>query len=136
SIQVIEHVADPVGFLRDAGRLLRKDSGRLFITTPNRRDFLMKALPDIYPAFFYRRAHRWYFDNASLARCAAKAGLKVEVTGALQRYGLSNTLLWMRDGRPSGGAVLPGIDEGADSYWKTYLEQSGTAEMLFMTFRP
>ena len=73
SFQVIEHVLNPMVFIKEAFSLL-KPGGTLIIATPNRNDILLKLLPDDFPSFFYRRAHRWYFDRESLIRCVTEAG--------------------------------------------------------------
>jgi SAM-dependent methyltransferase len=134
SIQVIEHVADPVGFLRQIAGLMAPD-GLLVLSTPNRDDVLMKILPEAFPAFFYRTVHRWYFDAASLAVCAERAGFEVVETRFVHRYGLSNALRWLRDRAPSGWQRLPGIDEAADRTWQAYLEGSGQSDCLYMALR-
>lgn len=135
SLQVIEHVRDPRGFLAEIRALVKPD-GRVVISTPNRADILLDLLPDAFPAFFYRVAHRWYFDAASLASCAAEAGFAVDETRYLHRYGMANTLLWLRDRCPHGDASLVGIDNLADSLWKSYLEASARSDTLFMTLKP
>ncbi len=135
SLQVIEHVRDPRAFLVGI-RALMKPDGRVVISTPNRADVLLDLLPDAFPAFFYRVAHRWYFDATSLARCAAQAGFAVDETRHLHRYGMANALLWLRDRRPKGDAMLAGIDSLADGFWKSYLEASGRSDTLFMTLSP
>jgi len=132
SIQVIEHTANPRAFLEEIRPLLAP-GGELIISTPNRRDLLMELLPDAYPSFFYRVVHRWYFDVNSLGLCAELAGYTVRKTQFLQRYGMSNMLAWLRDRRPSGAVVLPGIDDSADTFWRSRLETSGRAECMFMT---
>ena len=134
SLQVIEHVRNPRAFLADIRRLM-KPGGRLVISTPNHADILLDLLPDGYPAFFYRVVHRWYFDAASLARCAGLAGFEVEETRYLHRYGMANLLHWLRDRRPRGDAPLAGIDTLADGFWKSYLEASGRSDTLFMTLK-
>lgn len=131
SIQVIEHVSDPVGFLRDIRPLLKRD-GTLLITTPNRNDILGSLNPVRFLEFFYRSAHRWYFDADSLADCAQRAGYRVAATTSLQKYGMSNMLQWLRDGKPTGFTALPGIGPAADSFWKGYLEETGRADTLCM----
>ena len=131
SIQVIEHVADPVGFLRGMGPLLKRD-GTLLITTPNRDDILGILTPEKFLEFFYRSAHRWYFDASSLADCAKRAGYRVAKMTSLQKYGMSNMLQWLRDGRPMGFSTLSGIGPAADGFWKGYLEEIGRADTLFM----
>ncbi len=130
SFDVIEHVGNPRDFLDGIASLLKPD-GKLMLSTPNRNDALMD-LATAYPPFFYRAAHRWYFDGDSLATCAERAGLQMESVRYVQRYGLANATAWMRDGRPSGRDVLPHLDEPLlDRTWQAHLEQRGVADRLY-----
>ena len=130
TFNVIEHVPNPVGFLTDAATLLAAD-GRLLLSTPNRDDTLIDLAPD-YPAFFYRAAHRWYFDADALAACAAKSRLKVSRVHFVQRYGLANALVWMRDGKPSAHDSLPGLrDARLDQMWQDNLVRRGVADRMY-----
>lgn len=135
SFQVIEHVQDPRAFLAGIRSIL-KPTGRLVISTPNRDDILMRLLPDDFPSFFYRVVHRWYFDAASLATCAERAGFRVEATRFIHRYGMSNALAWLRDRQPTGNQQLEGIGHGADLSWRGQLEESGQSDNLFMALVP
>lgn len=135
SIQVIEHVDDPKGFLRGI-RALMKQGGLCVVSTPNRADILMDLLPDEFPSFFYRTQHRWAFDAASLSRCATAAGFVVESVRHVHRYGIANTLLWLRDRKPSGRTELAVIDRSADDLWRSWLEASGRADNLYLLMRP
>jgi SAM-dependent methyltransferase len=135
SFQVIEHTSNPRQFLAEIAPLLKPD-GRLCISTPNRHDILMTLLPDEYPSFFYRVVHRWYFDADSLAECARLAGYDVVDIRHVHRYGLSNTLRWLRDRKPTGDAPMDGIDRTTDQTWKARLEAAGTSDCLFMTLAP
>jgi SAM-dependent methyltransferase len=134
SIHVVEHVPNPRSFL-EAIRTLMAPGGRMVLATPNRRDLLLDLLPDDYPQFFYRVVHRWYFDADSLADCARRAGWEVEAVKPVQRYGLSNTLRWLRDKAPGGAEGLPGINAGADDWWKSHLETEGRAECLYLILK-
>lgn len=131
SFQVIEHVLNPRIFMNEILALL-KPGGKLLIATPNRNDILMKLLPEEFPSFFYRIAHRWYYDLKSLTRTAVEAGFHVESERYVHTMSMSNMLSWMREQRPKGNAPLPGIDKMADSLWNTYLEASGQADTLFL----
>ena len=135
AFQVIEHLADPRKFLHDIRSMLSAD-GLLLLSTPNRRDILMQLLPDDFAVFFYRTVHRWYFDADSLARCAELAGYRVVETNHVHRYGMSNTLAWLRDRRPTGHAVLDGINKQADDLWSAHLEATGQSDTLFMLLAP
>ena len=134
SFQVIEHVPDPRVFLEEAATLLT-DTGRIVIATPNRNDILMQLLPEDFPSFYFRSAHRWYFDKKSLVRCGANAGLEVETVKFAHGFGLSNTLSWLKDRRPKGNKKLSGIYPEADKLWQAYLESSEQADTIFVTFR-
>lgn len=131
TFQVIEHVLNPREFLCEI-RALLKPGGTCLIATPNREDILMKLLPEEFPAFFYRSAHRWYFDRASLHRCVEAAGLQVEAERFLHTYGMSNVFSWLKERRPTGNRRLPGISGVADNFWNSYLESSGQADTLFV----
>jgi 2-polyprenyl-3-methyl-5-hydroxy-6-metoxy-1,4-benzoquinol methylase len=134
TFQVIEHVLNPREFLNKIAALL-KPGGSLIIATPNRDDILMKLLPEEFPSFFYRKAHRWYFDRLSLRHCVKASGLLIESERYIQTYGLSNALLWMKERRPMGNTPLPGIDHVADQLWHGYLEASGQSDNLFVFAR-
>lgn len=130
---VVEHVAEPRRFLEEAGELLAP-GGSLLVSTPNREDVLMSLLPDDYPGFFYRSVHRWYFDRASLARCAESASLKVTEMRCLHRFGVANTLGWLRDRRPPGRASFPAVDSRAlDAVWRDTLEREFHGDYLYAT---
>ncbi len=131
SIQVIEHIKNPILFLSEIRELLTSE-GRLVISTPNRNDILFSLLPDLFPSFFYRTVHRWYFDESTLTLCAQKAGFKVDKVNFVHRYGMSNTLKWLSNRKTGGHNPLPNIDTTADSFWKSYLERSGHSDCLYM----
>lgn len=134
SFQVIEHVAEPTAFLTEIAELMAPD-GRLTVSTPNRGDLLMELLPEDYPPFFYRCVHRWYFSDDSLARCGRAAGLVPVETRYVHRFGVANTLRWLRERSPGGRDPLPGLDDPAlDSVWRDTLAREGTADTIYMTF--
>jgi 2-polyprenyl-3-methyl-5-hydroxy-6-metoxy-1,4-benzoquinol methylase len=133
TFSVIEHVRNPRAFLTEIASLL-KPGGRMLVSTPNRRDVLMDLLPDDYPAFFYRSVHRWYFDVSSFTRCAELAGLCVEKSVVVHRFGLSNALVWLRDRKPGGRTPLPHLDSPLlDSFWQSYIEQEGSGDYLYFS---
>ncbi|MBT3395694.1 MAG: hypothetical protein HN423_00755, partial [Alphaproteobacteria bacterium] len=77
-------------------------------------------------------AHRWYFDADALAACAAQAGLKISRVHYVQRYGLANALVWIRDGKPSAHDSLPGLrDARLDQTWQDNLVRRGVADRLY-----
>jgi 2-polyprenyl-3-methyl-5-hydroxy-6-metoxy-1,4-benzoquinol methylase len=131
SVQVIEHVENPREFLEEIFCLL-KPGGRALISTPNRDDVLMSLLNDEFAPFFYRSAHRWYFDHKSLTICAERAGFEVADVHFVHRYGMSNTLHWLRDNKPKGQQQIEGIDPMADHFWKGYLEKNKQSDTIYI----
>jgi 2-polyprenyl-3-methyl-5-hydroxy-6-metoxy-1,4-benzoquinol methylase len=131
SIQVIEHVLNPKLFLEEILTLL-KPGADLIVSTPNRDDILMSLLPKEFPSFFYRTPHRWYFDRESLEFCARSAGFKVIETKFIHRYGMANTLRWLRDKQPVGTKKVKGIDMLADNLWRAYLENTCQSDNLYI----
>ena len=134
TFQVIEHVLNPRLFLAEIAALL-KPGGLLIIATPNRDDILMRLLPEEFPPFFYRTAHRWYFDRLSLRHVAEAAGLEVESERYLHTYGMSNMILWKKERRPKGNTRVPGINAVADELWGSYLESTGQTDTIYVLAR-
>jgi SAM-dependent methyltransferase len=130
STQVIEHVDDPHGFLVDIAEILKPD-GIAVVSTPNRCDVLMELLPDSFPAFFYRTQHRWAFDAASLSHCAQRAGLVVSEVKHVHRYGIANTIYWLKECKPRGRTPMAPLDSAIDKHWATWLEANGRADNIY-----
>ncbi|NYT04803.1 MAG: class I SAM-dependent methyltransferase [Methanomicrobiales archaeon] len=98
---VLEHIRDPVGFLRQVKGLLAP-GGKLIIEVPNVEDALVSVYHvPAYLDFYWQPAHSYYFSHRTLARVLACAGMRGEVF-PLQRYDLSNHLCWMLSGKPGG----------------------------------
>ena len=127
--QVIEHVEYPVKFFKEIFNLL-KPGGQALISTPNRNDILINLLPE-FKEFFYRTQHRWYFDKKSIEYCADIAGFEVLETKFIHRYGLANTIHWLRDRKPKGNIRIDQFSEHADKLWSAYLQNSGQTDNLF-----
>ena len=125
---VIEHVQHPVHFVRKMAQLLR-EGGKLLVTTPNSADFLVTNGPEEFKRHFYRKVHEWYFNERSLSILLMEAGL-FDIEMAFQHsYGLSNTLVWMRDKKGVGRNDI--LDDAAcDFAWAQYLVRTKQAERI------
>jgi hypothetical protein len=65
----------------------------------------------------------------------ALEGLIPVETRFVHRFGVANTLRWLRERRPGGRDPLPGLDDRAlDSVWRDTLAREGTADTIYMTF--
>jgi 2-polyprenyl-3-methyl-5-hydroxy-6-metoxy-1,4-benzoquinol methylase len=70
---VLEHVTEPVSFLRDCAALL-KSGGHLFVNVPDVRSWPARLLGERWPLFLAE--HLNYFDRGTLNNCANQAGLQ------------------------------------------------------------
>ena len=61
-----------------------------------------------------------------------KSGFKIEKIQPIHRYGLSNILSWLRDGKPTGHKNFPQINSTIDKYWRDYLEKNEQSDCLFI----
>lgn len=130
SFSVLEHVEDPLDFLKGMRSLLAP-GGKAVISTPNADDILLEALPESYPSFFYRKAHLWYFNAEGLTRLLSLAGFPSVKIVFHQRFGLGNFLGWMKEARPQGDTRPSYVSATLDAAWKAELERSGRCDYLY-----
>lgn len=105
---VLEHVVDPVGFLKQLGAGLAP-GGSLFVLTPNARSLSYRVLGSWWRELLSIGEHIYLFTPDSLAECALRAGLKVEK--ASSDFDLSTPRL-----------ELGGLRRAAISLWWCYRE--------------
>ncbi|MFC1514694.1 class I SAM-dependent methyltransferase [Candidatus Omnitrophota bacterium] len=100
SFQVLEHIIDPVGFLKRV-RYFLKDRGLVFIEVPNLHDSLLAAWQvEGYRRFYFREAHNYYFSLKSLRKIARLAGLTMKKAYFIQDYSLVNHFHWYFKDQP------------------------------------
>lgn len=107
-LHVLEHLRAPVGYLTSLKSFLRTD-GRVVIEVPNVDDVLVSTynIPQFGP-FYWQKAHYHCFSNRTLLDVCRRAGYQAEVF-PVQRYDLSNHLVWMMEGRPGGAGHFRAI---------------------------
>lgn len=112
SFQVLEHVEDPVEFIRNLKRVMAPGA-KAFIEVPNLRDPLLSVwdIPN-YKSFYYHTAHLQYFTEASLLKVAGLAGFSPEKSGVVftQDYNLLNHLHWIMNDQPQSDCLV-GLSE-------------------------
>lgn len=134
SFDVIEHIEDPITFLKEIYSSL-KPGGEAHLVTPNRNEILMQLHKEQFSCFFYRTAHFWYFDRGSLTWTAHEAGfVDIEVT-YYHKYDLSNTFCWLRDNRPSGIGKIDLFDDRLNHQWRDFLRENGWADSIWIVAR-
>lgn len=110
SFQVLEHIEDPLSFLRGIARNLKHD-GSLYLELPNLSDALLSVF-DVrgYEDFYYREPHAFYYTKDTLARLLRLSGFAGRIR-TVQRYSFYNNMHWVMTGRPqdtfSMGNTLP-----------------------------
>lgn len=134
SLHVIEHVDDPVSYLREIHSVMA-DEGVVYVATPNKRDILLDLTFDAFAPFFYRTAHLWYFDESSLRWVSREAGFADVQIKFQQNYDLSNAFSWVHSHRPTGLKHLDLFDHQIDSAWKGFLEASGRSDVIWAVLR-
>lgn len=98
---VLEHISEPVSFLRKQLTCLNR-GGSIIFEVPNVADPLYSVY-DIpaFERFYWSVAHPWYFSEDSLKFILDQLGHPYQII-LDQRYDLSNHITWARDGRPGG----------------------------------
>jgi SAM-dependent methyltransferase len=127
---VLEHVSDPVGFLRSQLEFVRP-GGRLVFEVPNAADALVTVYDvPAFERFYWSIAHHWYFTERSLGHVLAQLGLAWRIR-LDQRYDLSNHMVWARDGRPGGmGRFTEVLGTQLEEAYKQALVRSGHCDTL------
>ncbi len=98
---VLEHISDPVTFLRRQLDFLTP-GGKIIFEIPNASDPLASVY-DIpaFERFYWSKAHPWYFNEHSLRYLIDKLDVDYKIIRE-QRYDISNHIVWARDGVPGG----------------------------------
>lgn len=73
-VDVIEHVDDPVGLMRNVAGVMA-DDGICLVVTPDVNSVAARLMGSSW--WHYRIAHIGYFDRETLTKCMAAAGLEV-----------------------------------------------------------
>jgi 2-polyprenyl-3-methyl-5-hydroxy-6-metoxy-1,4-benzoquinol methylase len=94
SIEVIEHIYNPIDYLKKSNEILRK-GGEFYLTTPNFNSFLRYRLKEEYNVIEYPN-HLGYFTRKTLNKVFTENGFK---TLKIQTTGISLTRLRTSKGK-------------------------------------
>lgn len=101
ALQVLEHVDDPLAFLRNLKKHL-KPNGFLYLELPNINDPLLWYYESTgYADFYFREPHLSYFSARTLKRLLERAGFRGRIK-TVQRYNFLNHLHWRFANAPQG----------------------------------
>jgi SAM-dependent methyltransferase len=134
SFDTIEHVDDPLGFVRAMADRLAP-GGTLYLSMPNRDDILRRCFPEAFEPFMYQTAHTLYFDARSAAALMERSGLAWYRVGHLHKYGFDNLVRWARRHAPGREPGLDIFDDAFAASWRGHMERLGLASHLFITGR-
>lgn len=99
SLQVLEHVENPLSFLKAIASNLRKN-GYLYIEVPNIDDALLSCYKiKGYTDFYFREPHLSYFSAKTLKMLLDRAGFVGRIY-TVQRYTILNHMSWILTGKP------------------------------------
>lgn len=137
-IFVLEHIAQPVQFLRDLARFL-KPGGQFVIVVPNVMDPLVQFydIPQ-FRQFYYCIEHLFYYSPQTIADLLARAGLHGSIE-TVQEYPITNHLNWGYRQKPSdtlsSRRLVPDIalaDESRLPAWERFWGEVNEAYRSFL----
>lgn len=97
-----EHFSEPLEILKKIKNKL-KPGGKIIIEVPHAKDFMIQNL-ELQPFidFTLWSQHLILHTRESLSAFLQESGFKSITTEGVQRYGLSNHLNWLKNGKPGG----------------------------------
>ena len=99
AFQVLEHVDDPIQFLKGIHKLL-KPGGTICIEVPNIQDVLLSVYEiEKYADFWFREPHVFNYSPKTLTMILEKTGFAGE-TKTIQSYNVINHMNWILKGTP------------------------------------
>ncbi len=137
SFDVIEHVDDPIDFLKDIYSLLTP-GGRAFIGTPTETPIMRELLGSEYEKkLLFSTQHIWVFAKENLKLMAEKAGFSADRISFKysQRYGIGNMLGWVRDKEPKKDIDAGFLTRTLDSVWKSECESKELSDYIILCLR-
>ena len=128
---VIEHVDDPLAFVRTIYELLAP-GGTALIGTPTEYPVLRGLLGAQFDAFVFSVQHPWVFSRKSLELIAQKSGFTKAEVGFYQRFGLGNLIAWLQNRKPCGDKQYSFITDSLNALYKSEMAKEETAEYLVL----
>ena len=106
------HYPDAVPNMENIAKINKLyDEGKIIIEVPNADDALLTLYDcESYKNFYYWKCHLFYYTAKTLKDICLKADFAVEYIKQIQRYPISNHLVWIKDGKPGGHHVLNYLD--------------------------
>lgn len=133
SFDVIEHVEDPIQFIKEIYDLL-SPNGVAYIGTPTDAPVMRKLLKETYDSFLFSTQHPWVLSEGSFDYIIKKLRLKdIEYSVKFyQRYGLSNLLYWLENKKPGKNYEYDFVSNEINAVWKSNLERQKMSDYIVL----
>lgn len=131
SFDVIEHVGNPLEFLKDIYDLLAPN-GKAIIGTPTGTPIMRELLGNVYEEFLFSTQHIWILSRESMELLAEKAGFHKFRVEYKQRYGLGNCISWLINKKPRGHISYDFISETMNQVWKNECNANGLSDYIVL----
>ena len=133
AFHVIEHLKDPVAWLRDLSRVLKK-TGKIVLEFPNSEDCLLSLYKsEEFSNFTYWGCHLMLYNQDNIKILIEKAGLECVKIKQIQRYPLSNHLYWLAFGKPNGHNEWPTLNnQKINKEYEALLSQMGVCDTILV----
>ena len=133
SFDVIEHVENPMEFIKDIKSLL-KEGGVGVIGTPTDAPVMRSLLGDVYSSFLFSTQHPWVLGEKSFSYIAKMLDIQSYECLYFQRYGLNNLFNWLKTGQPRGKEEFEFVTSAMDKVWVTELEKMRVSDYIVFKF--
>jgi len=134
TFELIEHLADPVAFLKAVRKNLR-DNGILYISVPNNDEILMHANRKVFQKFFYCKSHLMYYGIHAMSYLLERCGFTVEEKSGMHKYDFSNFVNWLKFNKPTGRDKLEYVDSAFENSFKNSLTRLFLSSHIFVKAR-
>lgn len=135
AMDLIEHLRDPIGVIRQIVRTRLKPGGTLIITTPNAGSIFRTCLGRYWP--HYKVEHLTYPSHKALRLLASDAGLNVvELHGFAKPLQIGYLITILRNFGPQAIRLLGrALDTTCPSFLRSWHVQVPSGELLFVATR-
>jgi SAM-dependent methyltransferase len=128
---VLEHLKEPVIFLKKLKDFLKNENSTIVIEVPNVNEALVSLYKSpAYNNFVWQKAHCNYFSVKVLESLFSKIDLSAEFV-PVQRYDFSNHLYWLVEGKSGGmGKYSRIFSEKVDQEYRWCLKKAWLCDSI------
>lgn len=126
---VLEHMKDPIGFIRD---ISNRTGGKsmFYIEVPNHDDAMIGIFKNqSYIDYYYQKAHLYYFDSVTLSNVMSSAGVPC-MSKYKQRYNIGNHMWWFTMNEPGGMGRYSELSNYTNYSYSRYLIDNKISDTL------